>query len=224
MSFNDAIKALSADALRFVKNKSVIGLGSGRAATAFVRALGAKIRADDLDVCGIPTSLQIRLVAEEAGVPLVDMGRMGSIDAVFDGADQIDADGNMIKGGGGALLREKILARAARRTVIMADRTKFSRKLDAPVPVEVHPSARGFVAAQVRKMGAEPAIRRDARRYPAFTENANIILDCDFGRIDSPKTLERRLGGIAGVVESGLFTRRPSVIYRAGMRGRFEII
>lgn len=224
MSFDSAIKALSVDALRFVKNQSVIGLGSGRAATAFVHALGTKIRTGSLDVRGIPTSLQIRLVAEQAGVLLVDSGQLGSIDAAFDGADQIDADGNMIKGGGGALLREKILISAARKVIIMADKTKFSRKLDKPVPVEINPAAREYVATQVRKLGAEPVMRRDTRKYPVFTENGNLVLDCNFGRIDSPSVLERKLGGIAGVAESGLFTKRPSVIYRAGLKGRFDII
>lgn len=224
MSFDNAIKALSTDALKFVKDDSTIGLGSGRAATAFTLALGAKIRAGGLCVRATPTSLQIRLVAEKVGIPLVDSGELGSIDAAFDGADQIDADGNMIKGGGGALLREKILIGTARKVIIMADKTKFSRKLDLPVPVEVFPTARQYVSAQITKMGASPVMRRDARKYPVFTENGNLILDCDFGKIDSPSILERKLARIAGVAESGLFTKRPSVIYRAGLRGRFDII
>lgn len=224
MSFDDAIKALSTDALRFVKNDSVIGLGSGRAATAFVRALGRKIRTDHIDIRAIPTSLQIRLVAKDARVPLIEFGELDSIDAAFDGADQIDANGNMIKGGGGALLREKILISAARKVIIMADKTKFSRRLDRPVPVEIHPTAREYVASRVRRIGGRPAIRCDARKYPTFTENGNLILDCDFGKIDSPSALERKLNSITGVAESGLFTKRPSVIYRAGLRGRFDII
>lgn len=224
MSFDSAIKALSLDALRFVKNGNLIGLGSGRAATAFVRALGAKIIGEGLDVRGIPTSLQIRLVAEESGVPLVDSGQAFLLDAAFDGADQIDAKGNMIKGGGGALLKEKILIAAARKVIIMADKTKFSRKLDKPVPVEIRPDSRQYVMAQITKMGAELEIRRDARKYPVFTENGNLVLDCDFGKIDSPATLERKLAAIAGVAESGIFTKKPSVIYRANNTGKFDTI
>ena len=224
MSFDAAIKALSADALKHVKNGHVVGLGSGRAATAFVQALGRRMRKGGLDVRGIPTSAQIRLVAGEAGVPLTDLGQAASIDAAFDGADQIDRAGCMIKGGGGALLREKILYAAARRTIIMADRTKFSRTLDRPVPVEIHPASLGYVLERVRRIGGRPAIRRDARRYPSFTENGNLILDCGFGRIGSPRALEGRLARIPGVIESGLFTASPTVIYRAGSGGRYDII
>ena len=223
MAFEEAIAAVAADAMRFVNAGDTIGLGSGRAATAFVRALGKRVRTDGLDVRGIPTSMQIRLVAEDAGVPLIDAGQAASIDAAFDGADQIDARGNMVKGGGGALLREKILISAARRVIIMADRTKFSRHLSIPVPVEVHASARSHVASRVERLGGAPSIRRDARGYPAFTENGNIVLECDFGTVREPATLERSLARIAGVMESGLFTSRTAAIYKAGPRGAFEV-
>ncbi len=108
MSFDDAIEALSKDALKFVKNNSVLGLGSGRAATAFVKELGIQIKKKKLNVHAVPTSLQIKLVAEQAGIRLISADQIEKISVVFDGADQIDSQKNMIKGGGGALLRENI--------------------------------------------------------------------------------------------------------------------
>jgi ribose 5-phosphate isomerase A len=110
LSFDDAISALSKDALKFVKDNSVLGLGSGRAATAFVNALGQYIKENDLDlnIKAVPTSLQIKLVAEHSGIHIIDAGQVHKIDIVFDGADQIDLQKNLIKGGGGALLRENI--------------------------------------------------------------------------------------------------------------------
>ena len=125
MSFDDAISALSKDALKFVKDKSVLGLGSGRAATAFVESLGKHIKKNDLSIKAVPTSLQIKLVAEKNGIHIIDPGQIHKIDVVFDGADQIDIQKNLIKGGGGALLRENILISSASRVVIMADSTKF---------------------------------------------------------------------------------------------------
>ena len=115
MSFDDAIAALSIDALRFVKDGQVLGLGSGRAAAAFVESLSVHIKSKDIRIRGVPTSLQIKMIAEKNGIPLIGADQAGSIDAVFDGADQIDGKNNLIKGGGGALLRENILMSAAKK-------------------------------------------------------------------------------------------------------------
>ena len=224
MSYDDALKALSIDALRFVKDGDTIGLGSGRAASTFVRALGGKIHNDGITVRGIPTSLQIRLIAEDAGIPLIESGQVDVIDTVFDGADQIDSTSNMIKGGGGALLREKILISLARKVIIMADKTKFVKKLDKAVPVEFHTGSRAYVASQITSMGGKPILRLDAKKYPAFTENGNLIFDCDFGIIESPAALGRRLRLVSGVVESGLFTKKPSMVYRASLGGRYDVV
>lgn len=222
--YGAAITAVANDALRLVRDGQVLGLGSGRAATAFVRALGRHLRANGMDVSGVPTSLQIKAVAEDSGVPLIEADRVGEIDAAFDGADQIDARGYMIKGGGGALLREGILIGCAKRVVIMADRTKFAKSLSRAVPVEVHPHARRSAAAAIRGMGGAPSVRTAGRGYPFFTENGNIVLDCDFGTIRDPKRLSDRIIRVAGVMESGIFTKRPDIIYRAGAGGRFDVI
>lgn len=224
MSFDDAIEALSTDALKFVKDGYVVGLGSGRAATAFVKSLSSLIKTKKIKIKAVPTSLQIKLIAEEGGIPLIHVDQVDHIDVVFDGADQIDSEKNLIKGGGGALLRENILINAAKKVVIMADKSKFVKNFNRPVPVEVHPLARSSATKSIKKLGGKPRIRTLDRGYPFITENGNIILDCNFGVIKKPKTLSQKIIQIAGVMEVGIFTRKPDVIYKAKTNGKFEII
>ena len=187
MSYDDAIKALSNNALKFVKDDYIIGLGSGRAATAFVKSLAKLIKVKNYNIKGVPTSLQIKLIAEKAGIPLVESDQVDVIDVVFDGADQIDSQKYVIKGGGGALLRENILFSLAKKVVIMADKTKFVKNFTRTVPVEVHPLARTSVIQSIKKLGGTAELRSLDKGYPVFTENGNIILDCDFGVIKNPK-------------------------------------
>ena len=224
MSFDDAIMALSRDALKFVKNGYIIGLGSGRAATAFVNSLSKYLRENDFHVRAVPTSLQIKLIAEEGGIHLIEADQVEKIDVVFDGADQIDHQKYLIKGGGGALLRENILINAAKKVVIMADKSKFVKNFNRSVPVEVHPLARNTVTKSIKKLGGKPTVRTIERGYPFITENGNVILDCNFGIIKKPKALAQKVKQIAGVMEVGIFTRKPDVIYKAKSSGKFEII
>ncbi len=224
MSFDDAITALSRDALKFVKNGYIIGLGSGRAATAFVNSLSKYLRENDFHVRAIPTSLQIKLIAEQGGIHLIEADQVEKIDVVFDGADQIDHQKYLIKGGGGALLRENILINAAKKVVIMADKSKFVKNFNRPVPVEVHPLARNTVTKSIKKLRGKPVVRTIERGYPFITENGNVILDCNFGIIKKPKDLAQKVKQIAGVIEVGIFTRKPDVIYKAKSSGKFEII
>jgi ribose 5-phosphate isomerase A len=224
LSYDDAIEALSKDALKFVKNNSVLGLGSGRAATAFVKQLGGYIKRKKLNIRGVPTSLQIKLIAEQAGIHLISADQVEKIDVVFDGADQINSKKYLIKGGGGALLRENILISSAEKIVIMADASKFVKNFTRTVPVEVHPFARNTVQKFIKKLGGKPQIRTIERGYPFITENGNIIYDCDFGTIRSPGSLALKIKQIPGVVEAGIFVRKPDVIYMAKENGKFEII
>jgi len=224
LSYDDAIKALSNDALKFVKDDSVIGLGSGRAATALVKSLGKLIKIKKYNIVGVPTSLQIKLTAEKAGIQLVEADQVNHIDVVFDGADQIDSEKFVIKGGGGALLRENILFSLAKKVVVMADKTKFVKKFTRTVPVEIHPFARTSVINSIKKLGGKAEIRTLDRGYPFFTENGNIILDCDFGVIKNPKILTQKIKQTAGVLESGIFLRKPDLIYKAKIGGKFEIL
>ncbi len=224
MSYDSAISALSHDALKFVKDKYVIGLGSGRAATTLVKSLASFIRVKKYNIKGVPTSLQIKLIAEERGIPVVESDQVDHIDVVFDGADQINSQKFVIKGGGGALLRENILFSLAKKIVIMADKTKFVKNFTRTVPVEVHPLARNSVTNALQKLGGKSTLRSLDRGYPFFTENGNIILDCDFGTIKNPKALTQKIKQIPGVLESGIFLRKPDVIYKAKTGGKFEII
>lgn len=224
MSYDDAISALSSDALKYVKNNHIVGLGSGRAATALVKSLGKLIKLKDYKIVGVPTSMQIKLIAEKVGIPLVEADQVNYIDVVFDGADQIDSQKYVIKGGGGALLRENILFSLAKKVVVMADKTKFVKNFTRTVPVEIHPLARSSAIQSIQKLGGKPQIRSLDRGYPFFTENGNIILDCDFGVIKNPKELTQKIKQTTGVLESGIFLRKPDVIYRAKTGGKFDII
>ncbi|QLH10298.1 ribose-5-phosphate isomerase RpiA [Nitrosarchaeum sp. AC2] len=224
MSYDGAIEALSTDALKFVKDDFVIGLGSGRAATAFVKSLSSFIKIKNYNIKGVPTSLQIKLIAEKGGIPLVEAEQVDHIDIVFDGADQIDSQKFVIKGGGGALLRENILFNLAKKVVVMADKSKFVKNFTRSVPVEVHPQARNLVTYEIKKLGGKAELRLIDRGYPFFTENGNIILDCNFGVIKNPKILSQKIKQVAGVIESGIFIRKPDVIYRAKTGGKFDII
>ncbi|QLH02263.1 ribose-5-phosphate isomerase [Nitrosopumilus cobalaminigenes] len=224
MSYDDAIKALSSDALKFVKDDYVIGLGSGRAATALVKSLAKLIKLKEYNIRGVPTSLQIKLIAEKVGIPLVEADQVEYIDVVYDGADQIDSQKYIIKGGGGALLRENILFSLAKKVVVMADKTKFVKNFNRTVPVEIHPLARNSVTKSIKKLGGEAEIRSLDRGYPFFTENGNIILDCDFGTIKNPKILTQKIKQTTGVLESGIFLRKPDVIYKAKENGKFDIL
>lgn len=224
MSYDDAIAALSNDALKFVKDKSVLGLGSGRAATSFVKSLSKLVRENKYKIKGVPTSLQIKLIAENAGIELVEADQVHRIDYVFDGADQINSEKYLIKGGGGALLRENILINLSKKVVIMADASKFVKNFNREVPIEVHPLARTLVSNSVQKLGGKAKVRIIDRGYPFFSENGNIILDCDFGTIKDPKTLSKNIKNLSGVMEVGIFTRKPDVIYKAETKGKFKII
>ena len=224
MSYDDAIEALSFDALKHVKDNSIVGLGSGRAATVLVRAMSSLVKDKNYKIIGVPTSLQIKITAQKAGIPLVSADQVNYIDVVFDGADQIDSKKYVIKGGGGALLRENILFSLAKKVIVMADKTKFTKYLTREVPVEIHPQVRNSAADAVKTLGAKPKLRELDRGYPLFTENGNIILDCDFGTIKNPGTLTRKIKQIPGVIESGIFLRRPDIIYRAKTGRKFDVL
>jgi len=223
LTYDDAITALSKDAVKLVKNHQTIGLGSGRSATAFVKSLSSLVKKKKFIIKCIPTSLQIKLEAEKGNLHLIDTV-LDKIDIVFDGADQIDKGKNLIKGGGGALLRENILINAAKKVVIMADDSKFVTNFDRSVPVEVHPLARNTVTKNISKIGGKPKLRTLDRGYPFITENGNIILDCNFGVIKKPKLLREKNKNISGVLEAGIITRKTDIIYRARSAGKFDVI
>ncbi len=171
----------------------------------------------------VTTSIQIKIEAEKVGLKIVDESSFADIDVVFDGADQIDSDFNMIKGGGGALLREKVLISAANKVVILADVTKFVKQLTQPIPIEVHKFARSPVMKRLKEVGGSPKLRTMDKGYPYITENGNILLDTSFSSLGNPRGREIELKSIPGVLEVGLFTRA-NIYYKAKNDGSFEII
>lgn len=222
----DAIQKLARDAVtRFVRPGQVVGLGSGSTAAIIVREMSGLDFKDTLQC--IPTSLQIKVEAEKSGLRFADEGRIPDIDVVFDGADQMDADYNMIKGGGGALLREKILISSAKKVVIAADTSKFVPEFSRAIPIEVHPMARTAVSKKLQEAGGRPSLRTLDKGYPFITENGNVVLDVAFGAVPAGRAhaMETELKSIAGVMEVGLFTaRKADVYYRAAPDGTFETI
>jgi ribose 5-phosphate isomerase A len=222
LSLQDSIQKLAREAVKLVEGAKVVGLGSGSTVALIVREM-AKLP-DKESVEFMPTSLQIKLEAEKSSLRMANENMIPHTDIVFDGADQIDGKFNMIKGGGGALLREKILISAAKKVVIMADATKFVQSFSRPVPMEVHPMARSVVWQKLVQMGGQPVLRTLDKGYPFVTENGNLILDTSFPSITDAKKMEVELKTIAGVLEAGLFTRRADIYYKAKNDGSFETI
>ena len=207
---------------KHVKANQIIGLGSGRAMACLVREL-CRIN-DKKKLRFVVTSLQIEVEAEKAGLFILNGPQTGQIDIVFDGADQIDANLFMIKGGGGALLREKILMYSARKVVILADSSKFVNQFNRSVPIEVIPFARAIVQQDLTRIGAKVELRQSAAGYPIFTDNGNIIFDVYFPSIQDPEALEKELTCMPGIVEVGIFTRRADRYYQTSVEGTFRII
>jgi ribose 5-phosphate isomerase A len=191
-----------------VRSGMVIGLGSGSTATLMVQALGRMLKAGSLrDITGVPTSSAIAAVARESGVPLATLDEHPRLDLDIDGADEVDPDLNLVKGLGGALLWEKIVATAARRLVIMVDDSKLVPHLGAkaPLPVEVVPFGWKSHLAFIESLGGTPVRRMSPDGKPYVTDEGNYILDCRFAAIRKPAELEASLLTRAGVVGTGLF-------------------
>jgi ribose 5-phosphate isomerase A len=203
MATDEALVMLATHALGFVRPGAVVGLGSGRAASAFVRALAARIR-DGLRVRAVPTSEETARLARELGIELV--GLEADIELTVDGADEVDGRLNLIKGHGGALVRERIVAAASRRQVILVTPEKLVETLGTrgPLPVEVLPFAAPFCRRRLEDLGLKPTLRMQDER-PFVTDNFNVIFDCDTGPIEDPASLERRIRAIPGVIDTGLF-------------------
>lgn len=212
MDMNDPKRAAKIQAaeqsLRFVQPGMVVGLGSGTTAAELVRLLGARVR-EGLQIRAIASSGATEALARDASISLVTLAEVDGLDVTIDGADEVDPRGRMIKGHGGALLREKVLAAAARQLVIMIDASKQVAVLGtrAPVPIEVTPFAVPFVQrALLTRLGAAAVTRRAAADgAPFVTDGGNQILDGHFGPLPDPAALAARLDALVGVVEHGLF-------------------
>lgn len=191
-------------AAALVEDGMTVGLGTGSTAAHAIRAIGDAV-ADGLDVVGVPTSFDSRELARQAGIPLRSPESISELDLAIDGADQV-ADGTLIKGGGAAHAREKIVDAAADRFVVVVDPSKESTVLDRAVPVEVLPDARRTAGARIAEVGGDATLRDGERKDgPVITDNGNVVLDSAFGPIEDPDSLAAELSALPGVVEHGLF-------------------
>jgi ribose 5-phosphate isomerase A len=209
-------------AVSLVRSGMVVGLGHGTTAIFAIRRIAELYHAGQLrDVLGIPCSRQVAEDARQLGIPLSTLDQHPAIDLTIDGADEVDPQLNVIKGGGGALLREKIVAQASRREVIVVDDSKLSPRLGTrwAVPVEVVPFGWRSQCAYLESLGAKIALRGENQGDPFKTDQGNLILDCQFGPIFDPTKLAAAMDGRAGIVAHGLFLGLATDVIVASERG-----
>jgi ribose 5-phosphate isomerase A len=214
-------EAAARASLQFIKDGQIVGIGSGSTTAHFIRLLGEQVK-DGLRIRGVPTSENSRQQAAGLGIPLASLDECPQIDVTVDGADEVDPQLRLIKGGGGALLREKIVASASKQLVIVADSTKKVARLGKfPLPVEVIKFAQAVVWEKIEALGARISLRRNPDGRPYLTDEENLILDCDFGEILEPGRLARQLSDMPGVVEHGLFIGMANIVLVANA-GKIE--
>jgi len=193
-------------AAELVNNGDVVGLGTGSTTHFFIEKLGQRIKEEDIDILGIPTSYQSFLLAKDSGIRITTLEE-NNINIAVDGADEVDKDLNLIKGGGAAHTIEKIVDSAADRFVVIVDDTKIVENLGKfPVPLEVIPEARRTVSSHVMEYGGVPTLRMAEKKDgPVITDNGNFVVDVKFDIVEDPAYLEKELNSIPGVVENGIF-------------------
>jgi ribose 5-phosphate isomerase A len=214
-------------AVQPIKNGWIVGLGSGSTMAYAVAELERLMKGRKLEFSVVPTSHQIENLAVSHGLRILSMNEAFTIDYAIDGADQVEMPSlNLIKGGGGALFREKVVDSVARRVAIVVDETKLSKHLGGAqqVPLEVLPFAHRHVQIQVTKMGGKAKVREgDGKVGPVVTDNGNFVLDADFGRIENARLLERRLKALPGLIETGLFLGLADVVYVGRRNGGVDV-
>jgi ribose 5-phosphate isomerase A len=200
-------RMVAAAAVRFVRPNMKLGLGSGSTSHYFIELLGERVHRGELTIEAVASSKESEALARKVGIPLTEPRRGLHIDLAVDGADEIAPDLSLIKGGGGAHLREKVIAAAAEYFLVIGDSSKLVPQLGAfPVPLEVVPFAAPWIMDRVQEMGGSPVLRLEKQsQKPCLTDQQNYILDCRFGQIEQPGRLASQLNQIPGVVENGLF-------------------
>ena len=207
---------------KFISKSRVIGLGSGLTVSSILKYM--KQLRENRDIKFVTTSLQIKNSAQAIGLTMIDESYIPDIDFVLDGADQIDSHFNMIKGGGGALLREKIVISAAKSFAIVGHSNKYVDTFSMPIPIEVHPFARSFVLNELLGIGATPKLRMLDKGYPFVTENGNIIYDTSFTSFREMHEMEVKIKTIPGVMEVGIFTKCADAYYVINPNHTFTIL
>ncbi|MDI6881747.1 MAG: ribose 5-phosphate isomerase A [Methanothermobacter sp.] len=190
-----------------IRDGQVVGLGTGSTARYFIERVGMRIQKEELDILGVPTSYQSLFLARDWEIPITSIMEH-DVDVAVDGADEVDKNLNLLKGGGAAHTQEKIIDYSASEFIVIVDDSKLTDKLKRPVPVEVIPASSRLVCEELNSMGAEAKIRTsDAKDGPLITDNGNFVIDADFGPIDDPPGLEYEINNIPGVLENGIFSR-----------------
>jgi ribose 5-phosphate isomerase A len=219
MTQDEEKAAAARKSLEYVKDGMIVGLGSGSTATFAIQFLGEQVRAG-LKIRGIPTSRASEALARSLNIPLTTFEEVSYTDVTIDGADEVAPGLALIKGGGGALLHEKIVAAASRQLVIVADAHKIVERLGRfPLPVEVIPFAASPVKAKLEKIGAHPVLRTAHGGSPYITDEGNYIYDCHYEQIPDPAAVAHTIKSMTGVVEHGLFLGLASVAIIAGPTG-----
>ncbi|MEX2144649.1 MAG: ribose-5-phosphate isomerase RpiA [Anaerolineales bacterium] len=209
-------------AIEFIRSGMVVGLGHGSTVHFVLDILAAKLKSGEIkDILGIPCSMQTEAEASRLGIPLGDLNEHDSIDLTIDGADEVDPLLNLIKGGGGALLREKIVAQASRREIIVVDETKLSDTLGTNhlLPIEVSRFGWKHQVNFIRTLGGSAELRLDAKTQPALSDQGNYLLDCQFKPIADPAALAQALEARSGILEHGLFLGLATDVVVAGPGG-----
>jgi len=213
----EAKRSAALAAVKHVQDNFVIGLGSGSTVAYAIEEIGNRIKREKIRVSAVPTSYQAFMLAVKHGIPITTLEEHPILDLTIDGADQIDDELNLIKGMGGALTREKIVASASKKLVIVGDerkKVKFLGESNHPVPIEVIPFATPIVMHGIKEMGGKPFLRESNKKVgPVMTDNGNVIIDVSFGLIHEPAELGRKLKGLPGVVETGLFVKMADTVY-----------
>lgn len=199
-----------------VQSGTIVGLGTGSTTAFAIQALGDRLKSGDLkDIKGVPTSFQAIVLARQAGIPLVSLDEIDHIDIAIDGADEVDPQKNLIKGGGAAHTQEKIVDTLARQFIVVVDSGKLVDHLGSTflLPVEVIPMAVTPVMRSIEKLGGKPQLRMGVKKAgPVVTDNGNLVVDVKFDRIDNPAELEKTLNNIPGVLENGIFAEVTDVV------------
>jgi ribose 5-phosphate isomerase A len=204
----DLKRLVGAAAAQLVENGMICGIGTGSTVAFLIEELGRRIKDENLDIIGVPTSFQSKILCRENGIRTLDLQECTGLDLAIDGADEVDPKFNAIKGGGAAHTMEKIVAAMAKRFVIIVDESKLVRKLGTtfPVPVEIIPSALGFIAAKIRDWGGEPQLRMGVRKDgPVITDNGQLVIDIKFKTGTNLRKFDNQLHQLPGVIETGLF-------------------